>query len=524
MNRILASLILVAMPLAGAEWQFSVETGVRSGHAWLWIPPSCQRVRGLILGQQVILEKLVFEHPEIRAVAAQACLAEVLIYPGFDTEFHYDKEHGADRILQRVLDSLASESGYAELAQAPLLPIGHSGSAIFAWNLAYWNPARTIAFIGLHAAAIHPPAWDPKAKVDGVPFLGISGQYESWGNPRQSLEMHWRWLRGTVLEFRAMNERPLMSMIVDPGGGHFSFNPELARYVALFIRKAAQYRLTDAAGKLRDLPLESGWLTDSTFLTPSRFAPAPYPKYKGDVSLAIWHMDEELARAAEAFGASRKGKLDQRVTFVQDGTPVPAAWLEDVKFAPEADGVTLKLHAAFLSETPAGVADSGKPLGHASGPILFSLIGGWAGGGVQTGPDTFRIQPSHFGLTDNIMVLAYHPGGGKYAWAEQPCQIKFPRMLTEGKEQKIDFPAPANVAVTHGKLELRATTDSGLPVEFYVQSGPAELRGTTLQLTAIPPRTKYPVKIRVAAWQRGRVAAPQVKSAEPVFRIIEVNP
>jgi hypothetical protein len=230
-------------------------------------------------------------------------------------------------------------------------------------------------------------------------------------------------------------------------------------------------------------------------------------------------MDEELARAEEAFGGASKGKLDQRVTFIEDGKR-----LEEVRFHPEPDGTTFKLKAAFLNETPVGVADSGKPLGHAGDAIRFRLIGGWAGGGVQTGPDTFRIQPSHFGLNDNIMVLAYHPGDAQYSWTEQPCQIKYPRLLNEGKTQTLDFPALPAISRGSPSIELRAKSDAGLPVEFYVQSGPAELAGTSLHLTQIPARAKYPVKITVAAYQRGRLTAPQVKSAEPVFRTIEVRP
>jgi hypothetical protein len=301
-----------------------------------------------------------------------------------------------------------------------------------------------------------------------------------------------------------------MSMVVDPGAGHFSFNPELADYVALFIRKAAHCRIRDDGPVLRDLPLESGWLTDSTFMTPSRFAPAPYSEYKGDPSLALWHMDEELARGAEAFGESRKGKLDQRVTFVQDGKRLPAAWLEDVKFEPEQDGGTLKLHAAFVSETPTGVADSGKPLGHAEEPILFRLIGGWMGGGEQVSGNVFRIAPSNFGLPDNLMVLAYHPGDDKYSYTEQPCQIEYPKLLNI--TDTIDFPAPANVRFGAAGMELHAKSSSGAPVEFYFQSGPAQGESGRVRFVPIPIRTKFPMKVTVVAYEPSRHAEPVTRT------------
>jgi hypothetical protein len=359
--------------------------------------------------------------------------------------------------------------------------------------------------------------------VDGVPILDISGQYESWGHPDVPLDMHWRWLRGGLLQFRGHSEKALMSELVDPGGCHFSCNESLTRYMALFIRKAAEARLPAVAPtdltqpvQLRDIDPQSGWLTDLTLLTPSAHPPAAYKEYSGDPSLAFWHFDRELAEATENFRADAKGKRDQRITFVQDGKALPAEWIETLKFEPINDGMTMKLSADFLTETPAGVADAGKPLGHAPGPIHFSLIGGWRGGGEQVGPDTFRIRPDHLGFSDNMMVLAYQEGNADYAWAEQPAQIKFPVKNTVGTPQKISFPAIADQAAGTSAVTLKATADSGLPVEYYVLRGPAVVKGQELKFTPLPPRARYPVKVTVVAYQWGRSLAPQVQSAEPV--------
>ena len=205
-------------------------------------------------------------------------------------------------------------SGYVEISQAPLLTLGHSGGAIPAWNTAYWNPGRCIAVIGLKSAPIHPPAYAPKSNVDGVPILAVTGQYESWGVKNHPADWHWHWVRGTLLEFRAIGVESLMSELVEPGVTHFGWDDDLARYVALFIRKAAHYRIPAEAPaigqpvKLNHLTLRSGWLTDPTFLTAPRYPAAPYAQYTGDPSLAFWHLDEELARANEAYGAARKGK------------------------------------------------------------------------------------------------------------------------------------------------------------------------------------------------------------------------
>jgi hypothetical protein len=55
-----------------------------------------------------------------------------------------------------------------------------------------------------------------------------------------------------------------------------------------------------------------------------------------------------------------------------------------------------------------------------------------------------------------------------------------------------------------------------MPVYFYVQEGPAEWKDGKLIFTKIPPRSKFPIKITVVAWQYGRSVEPKIKSATPV--------
>ena len=276
--------------------------------------------------------------------------------------------------------------------------------------------------VGLKSAPIHPPVYAPKSNVDGVPILAVTGQYESWGVKNHPADWHWRWVRGTLLEFRAIGVESLMSELVEPGVTHFGWDDDLARYVAMFIRKAAHVRIPGRscrpAGqpvKLNHLTLGSGWLTDPTFLTPPRYPAAPYAQYTGDPSLAFWHLDEELARANEAYGAKRKGKELQEVTFVQDGQPVPTAWLEELKFKPESDGTDREGRRRFPENDPAGnvVPRAARTRTRRTGRSLFRLIGGWHGSGEQVGPDEFRIKLDRFFFSrpwGSLMVMAYQPG------------------------------------------------------------------------------------------------------------------
>ncbi len=497
------------------------------------------------------------DDPIIRAAAAKENLALVLTVSSALGEFHYNE--GADKALQKILDDLAVESGYGEISTAPLLPIGHAEGGMTVWNLIYWNPGRVIGGVILHSNVSLPPSWDKSATPDGVPVLAVSGEYESWGSPKEPLDKHWRALRGGLLDMRGSYDEALVNEVVQPGAGHYSWEEPLARHVAMFIQKAARYRIPAAMsgttgavvsgtlvsgttgalvsgavnvttpplppGKLNHLPLESGWLTDITLLTPSDYAPAPFNQFNQDPTLAFWHLDAEIAKATEGFEASRRGKVDQRVTFVQDGVPLAAGAIESLKFEPVDDGMTVKLKADFLTKTPEGVANAGKPLARAPGQIKFRLVGGDGGGGEQTGPDTMRIRFDNFQMsrrTNNLQVIAFQEGDEKFAYAEQAAQIAYPEKNTEGAPQTIDFPKIEDTKAGAASITLAATSSSGLRVEYYVRNGPAVVDGTNLKLTSIPPRSKYPVKVTVVAYQWGRTIDPLFQSAEPVERTFSI--
>jgi len=182
--------------------------------------------------------------------------------------------------------------------------------------------------------------------------------------------------------------------------------------------------------------------------------------------------------------------------------------------------------ADFLKATPEGVLGAGQPLGHAEGKIKFYLIGGWAGGGEQTGENTFRIRFSNFGINGracNLMLMAYQEGDRNYKYAEQPAQVVFPQKLTNGTPQKITFEKILDQPRDVKSVELHATSDAGLPVDFLIQQGPGEVRDGKLVFTEIPPRTKFPLKVTVIAWQYGHGGASPVRSAAPVEQTFLIN-
>ncbi len=94
--------------------------------------------------------------------------------------------------------------------------------------------------------------------------------------------------------------------------------------------------------------------------------------------------------------------------------------------------------------------------------------------------------------------------------------MHIPFRNTEGATQKITFEPLENKKQGIKEIPLKAYSNSGLPVYFYIQEGPAEIKNGKLVITKIPQKAKFPLKITVVAWQYGRAIEPKIQSAEAV--------
>jgi hypothetical protein len=90
------------------------------------------------------------------------------------------------------------------------------------------------------------------------------------------------------------------------------------------------------------------------------------------------------------------------------------------------------------------------------------------------------------------------------------------KKLTVGKLQKITFDKLQNVKYGIKELVLHATSNSKLLVGYYIISGPAYVENGTIKFIPIPVKSKYPVKVKVVAYQWGRITEPLYQSAQPV--------
>jgi hypothetical protein len=538
-------ILLAISPIQVSEaavWQWSIPVKAEKpqngpARAWLWIPPHCQHVRGVVLAQHNMEEISILENPKFRKALADMNFAEVWVAPFFDHLFRFNE--GAGDTFNEFINRLAEESGYAELKFVPVAPLGHSAAASWPYYFAAWNPGRTLCALSVSGQwpywrnpVFAPDIWDDR-NIDFVPCLESMGEYEAADT----------WSREGLSE---RQQHPLMplSMLANPGQGHFAATDAKVEYLALYLQKAIQYRVPkswdgQSAPKLIPIdPTKTGWLADKWHRDQPPAAPAaPVGEYKGDPKQAFWFFDGELARATEKYEAAARGLKPQLVGYMQDGKMVPQRnehLQVDLNFEPAADGITFKLSGAFYDRVPGGSprlpdwaqAPVGSPLGHSTND--FISIDPVCGPVAKLNADTFAVHFQKETLLETnvrryeLVFAATHPGDAEFKPAVQQAHLFIPARNLQGMEQHLTFPPIPDQKAGTKSVQLRATSDAGVPVHYVVREGPAEVAGDGLHFTPIPPRTKFPVKVTVIAWQYGRSSEPRLQSAQPIKRTFNI--
>lgn len=532
-SRVLVAGVLAALSVSAvaAEWQWSVavpsvtsDETHQSPRAFLWIPPTCSRVRAVVIGQHNMLEEPLFENPVFRKTLSELGVAEVWISPILCGQAEVGAREAAQ--FDDMLRLLAEVSGYDELARVPVVPLGHSAMADFPYLFGAQCPGRTLAAISLKGSwpdMKRVPLTGTGERLRGVPLLLVSGEYE-WADERA----------GKSLAFRRAYPSVPFSMLSDAGGGHFDMHDDLAAFLGAYLRSAVQARLDGGSDVLRAVdPTRQGWLVDRWRQNkPPRAQAASVADYTGDKDETFWCFDEAQARATEARQAAYANKKMQLLGYRQAGVIVeqnPKLHAQvELAFKPAADGVTFELEGAFLDTVPAGRPErwsgltAGTTIGHASGggPVCIERI---CGPVKQLGPTTFALDFYRMGMdnvkrSNEIWLMATHPGDALYKRSVQQAVLHIPLRNAAGRPQAITFPPIADQRADVETVPLVATSDAGGPVSYYVREGPAEVVGHALRITPLPPRTKFPVRVTVVAWQYGRGVDPKLQSATPVER------
>lgn len=520
-------------------WQWSVSVkgeGVdNNARAFLWVPENCKQIRGLILAQHNMEEISILENPVFRKEMDKLGFAEIWVSPSPNVLKFFDFSKGANEITNAYLDSLATVSGYDEIRYAPVVPIGHSAAASMPYYFGAKNPSRTLACVSVSGQWPYsrnnwcaPDIWTKEQNLDYIPCLETMGEYEAAAT----------WSK---FGLKDRQDHPLLplSMLAVPGEGHFASSDRKAAFIAFYIMKAAQYRLPKMQEKGRPVilkpvdPTKSGWLAEKWKRdeVPST-VPAPIGQYKGDSKDAFWFFDEETVRKVEDYQKAFRGLKPQLVGYVQNGKMAEQRNSHiqvTMKYLPEADGMTFHLKGGFYDTVPA-VSNRltdwtklpvGAKLGHSKNEKAIRLER-VCGPFKILNDTTFKFQLERsVDLAGNRYAFSFavkHPGDEEYKSAVQQGEIIIPAVLKEGKDQTITFAPVANQKAGIKTLKLNVTSDAGVPVQFYVLDGPAEIDGNVLKFTKIPPKSKFPVKVTVVAWQWGHWSEPKLKTATPVVR------
>jgi pimeloyl-ACP methyl ester carboxylesterase len=515
---VLLLLVCICSDAAAAVFQYAIPVAAkkRESTAFLWIPPEAKQVRGVVMGGMTLMERELAADPQIRAACAEQELAIVFLKSGL----------GAVDV-PNVLEKLAEVSGYSEIAEAPILFVGHSAGGPQARLCARQHAERCIALVQYRGADPGDVDHDGAQGIpNGVPALMMIGQFDEFGKIGRDANgiENWEKDRDKLVKFCRQDELNLGCILVEPGAGHYAWSERNAKYLALYIRKVAAARIAGPTEKLKTVSLASGWLSDAALKAPQQ-APAPYQKYTGSKQDALWHFDEELARATLAYHQGLD-KEDHFLAWKDPHRVTDGARYFFNKVEWSADGQTFEVHPVYAETYPTIGAlwgKRGEPVGHAYVPIHVKH----ASGPIEH-VQGYRFRIRHDELAPateqaRVTLMAYSHGDQRYRYTERVGMIE-PALMSvkEGQPQKLAFAPLRDRQADAGPEQLSATSEANLPVSFHVGYGPARIEDGRLIITEVPRRAKFPLTIQVVAYQSGRHVEPPVQTAEPVTQTFQL--
>ena len=523
-----------------------------TARAYLWVPEECKKLRGILVLCANVPEMMLAGHPEIRKVCRENDLGIVWCPQTFFNFKRFGPEKKlanaeAVAFLQQLLDGLAATSGYPEVATVPWIPLGESAHLLMSDALVEAAPGRAIAGIWLKNP--HLPPHDRT-----TPGLVIFGSAQEWAQDKADTNKNTtflnRWSSNASHYESVLNERKThpdwaLTYAIDGQSGHFDCSEKVVAITARYIDAVSKARLPkDGGTNLVALDLTKGFLAE----IPAPGHTATPPVAWGDATNRAlpWFFDKESAEAAQALGSIDWNAKSQMPAFSDtNGTVMPFIFNGISSIAinaqpkpytnaatgvvtnvpvilTEADGITFHLKGILLDAVPETFvgAGAGEKLEKTPGTPVVE----WTSGCFEPlGNGTFRVAVDrNWPSVANYMTVR-QPGTAGVRGVVQPGGISIKEANSEGKAQKITFDPIPDVKVGTASVPLKAVSDSGLPVRFFVDAGPAVIEGDKLVFTKIPANAKLPLTVTVGAWQFGRWEEPKVRKAEIVkqsFRIL----
>ena len=338
----------------------------RTATAYLWIPPACRQVRGVLVAGRNVPEHGLVGHPAIRAACAESELAIVWCCPTFYLGAVKDgKRHG--EFLQQLLAQLATQSGYDELATVPWLPIGESYHLGMVKQIVNAWPERCIAAIQIKGGYLD-------IQSNSVPILTAIGTCDEWDQEKKDMLNQWKDVSFYHKHARRRARTPEWpgSLLIEGGSGHFECTEPMARIIAQYIRAAAKARFSlDGSPALRPVNLDAGYVAGLPVPGANALPPTRYKDCPPDARSLPWYFNEPLAKAACSMADINWSAQTQVPVFADAaGKAIPfgnRGISSPLPFVTDNDGMTLQLGATFLEKIPEGFVHAGRALGHAPG-------------------------------------------------------------------------------------------------------------------------------------------------------------
>jgi hypothetical protein len=408
----------------------------------------------------------------------------------------------------------------AELARAPLFFAGHSAGGPQAKAAAAAFADRCFGLMQFRGGA---PSWDPPLPA-GIPTLMMLGQFDEFGKVMrdEAGRENWAGGRDSMAQYRARGPDRLGSIVVEPGAGHFAWSDRSAAYFSMFLRAAARARIPagvprdggpvmcrrvdPAKGFLTDLALGPGGAAKGGLATKR---PVPARSHAGDGAHA-WHIDRALAEATLAHHRDLSRPKDQFIRWT-DAYTVDAgarffftapAWIGDAAF---------DVHPIYADTYPTRQPNgegprwlpAGQPVTHAAAPILVRPIGGPL---VAVGRHTFEIRfdalaPAGEGA--RATFIAYSEGDAEHRYTEHVGMLQKGFAVVAPGAGQLAFPPIGDLRPDDPPLALAASSENGKAVRYYVAAGPAKIVNGKLTVAEVPDRARFPMTIKVVAYQVG---------------------
>lgn len=488
----------------------------KSSTAYLWIPPSCKRVRGVVVLSQNVLEQWLAEHPLFRKSCAKMDLAIVWACPGFfvDGKDHFPQKNALT--LQNCLNNLANISGYEELNKVPWLPIGHSGTNNMVRALLEAKPERIIAAITMKGG--------PGFKSENhIPVMCNAGEYFEWNQHKEDLINPLKRIPNyeNVLKERKEKNQPL-TYFFDPNTGHFDCSEQLTKAIANYVLEVSKARLTTVDSILNPINLNDGWVAGLPLPGAKFIHPKPYQKATKEERNLPWYFTKQQAIDAVKMAQVDFNRKPQIASFTNiDGSMAGfnkgIVW--PIPYQTGLDGVTFELNPVFLMAIPDTFRFANTALGHGKKiPEIIPLCGNVK----QTGKYQFQITPERNFKSSATYLVIRQEGDDKYRTSISPGQLVV-NQNNKGLSQLITIDTLVTISQNVKHVKLKASSTSGMPVGFFVKAGPAVVKNDVLTISNIPPKTKFPVKVTVVAYQWGRNIEPFVKTAPFEERSFEIT-